>query len=384
MPTSAIIDTAIGLTFVYFVTSALVSHILEYINAHILGVRAQYLEVSLRNMLADPMPKKGPPPAGIVTHFFGHSLIQGLTEPNMSTGEPLKDKRPAYIPSRTFALALMDVIAPAQGTPGTIAQLEAQIALLPEGNAKESLTTLVTSADGKMEAAVANIEDWYNSSMERATGWYKRYTQKILLVLSLAFVVLFNIDSISLVETFWTNPTLRASVVASAMKSGAQPAGTAGHSGTVNPGSTPSAAPTVMPTATAVPGASPAAPGTTKPGAGTGDIPGVSKAAGGQVADQSTADAVSQKELADEMGQLNSLPIGWHAANPPAFPMLSPFTEGEQVQAQTDLAGQYASKLAGWLITVLCVSLGAPFWFNFMNQFINLRQGGSPPGDKKS
>jgi hypothetical protein len=33
----------------------------------------------------------------------------------------------------------------------------------------------------------------------------------------------------------------------------------------------------------------------------------------------------------------------------------------------------------GWLITALAISLGAPFWFDLLNKFINLRNAGKNP-----
>lgn len=36
-------------------------------------------------------------------------------------------------------------------------------------------------------------------------------------------------------------------------------------------------------------------------------------------------------------------------------------------------------RLLGWLITMLAVSLGAPFWFDALNKFMNVRNAGVPP-----
>jgi hypothetical protein len=35
--------------------------------------------------------------------------------------------------------------------------------------------------------------------------------------------------------------------------------------------------------------------------------------------------------------------------------------------------------ILGWLITALAISLGAPFWFDLLNKFINLRNAGKNP-----
>jgi hypothetical protein len=38
--------------------------------------------------------------------------------------------------------------------------------------------------------------------------------------------------------------------------------------------------------------------------------------------------------------------------------------------------------LLGWLITAFAVSLGAPFWFDLLNKFVNVRASGKPPEEK--
>lgn len=39
------------------------------------------------------------------------------------------------------------------------------------------------------------------------------------------------------------------------------------------------------------------------------------------------------------------------------------------------------SSLVGWLITILAISFGAPFWFDFLNRFGSLRAAGKKPGE---
>jgi hypothetical protein len=45
--------------------------------------------------------------------------------------------------------------------------------------------------------------------------------------------------------------------------------------------------------------------------------------------------------------------------------------------------------IPGWILTIIAVSLGAPFWFDTLNRFINIRAAGKSPvetdkGPKKS
>jgi hypothetical protein len=38
--------------------------------------------------------------------------------------------------------------------------------------------------------------------------------------------------------------------------------------------------------------------------------------------------------------------------------------------------------LVGWLLTILAISLGAPFWFDMLNKFVNIRYSGKSPDEK--
>jgi hypothetical protein len=40
-------------------------------------------------------------------------------------------------------------------------------------------------------------------------------------------------------------------------------------------------------------------------------------------------------------------------------------------------------RFGGWLITILAVSLGAPFWFDTLSRFMNVRSAGKPPDTAK-
>jgi hypothetical protein len=40
--------------------------------------------------------------------------------------------------------------------------------------------------------------------------------------------------------------------------------------------------------------------------------------------------------------------------------------------------------LPGWIVTVLAISLGAPFWFDFLNRFMNLRSSGRAADEPRS
>ena len=62
----------------------------------------------------------------------------------------------------------------------------------------------------------AEIENWFNDAMDRLSGYYKRWTKRVLLVLSVIVVVAFNVNTIQLAQSLWREPAVRAGVVQAA------------------------------------------------------------------------------------------------------------------------------------------------------------------------
>ena len=88
---SAILDTVIGVVVIFLQLSLVCTAINEFV-ALCLRKRAKELEKGIRTLLTSPQ---------LVDKFYAHPLIQGLRP---------DERKPSYIPSRTFALALMDIV----------------------------------------------------------------------------------------------------------------------------------------------------------------------------------------------------------------------------------------------------------------------------------
>jgi hypothetical protein len=70
------------------------------------------------------------------------------------------------------------------------------------------------------------------------------------------------------------------------------------------------------------------------------------------------------------------LPIGW--SSKPDDPRHFKFLDFEW---SPKYAGWVFYKLFGLMISILAVSLGAPFWFDTLSKFVNVRSAGAPPGE---
>lgn len=76
-----------------------------------------------------------------------------------------------------------------------------------------SVSQTIWEKQNELELIRYNLEEWFNANMNRLTGWYKRRTQIGLFLISLALVVIANVDSINLAHRLWDEPELRQTMV---------------------------------------------------------------------------------------------------------------------------------------------------------------------------
>ena len=223
---SNILDAAIGLLFVYVVLSLICSAAHEILEGF-LKYRSSDLERGLRELLESNSQN-----TMVTETVYNHPLIGGLFKGKYVPGKT--HNLPSYIPAHNFALAVMDIAGGVAGAvaaraDGTAVLRAGILQKLPPSNAQTALLALVDAAGGDLVCARENIEKWYNSSMERVSGWYKRRSQVIIFVLGLAVAVGVNASTIDIAQKLATDTAVRNSLVplaqaAMASKDAAQPA----------------------------------------------------------------------------------------------------------------------------------------------------------------
>lgn len=184
----------------------------------------------------------------------------------------------------------------------------------------------------------SNIETWFNDSMDRIAGWYKRKAQLSTFLIGLFCAVLLNIDSIQMTTQLWREPMLRealntnADLVLSQYSSEGEP----------------------------------------------GEI-----------------DAMSALQIIED--QYLYLPIGWNLHRVTLLPgqacSFAPasgdafgFIQSDDdclrpVGTQEDTNGWFwaAIKVAGFLITGMAAAQGSSFWFDMLSKIVNIRIAGKKP-----
>ena len=316
------LDVAIGIAFVYLLVSLLCSAIVEGAEA-ILKRRAKDLEMGIGELLRDPK---------LVAQVYSHPLINGLFKGDYQPG---MRNLPSYIPSRSFALAIMDLlISPDAAQHAGVAGASSGSAKSSVGistsalvggmtddaradQARHAVLTLVNAAAGDAQKVRENIEFWFDTSMDRVAGWYKRRAQRALFVIGLVVAIGLNIDTVRMLRELMTNKAKREAVVAIATNYAKQPA-----------------------------------------------------PAGGDIATEFDA---ADKQL----GSLG-LPLGWPSCAKCDRAKLKILDRCWQACWGRNLGSAGGLTIFGWLLTAFSVCLGAPFWFDMLNKFIVVRSTVKP------
>lgn len=206
------VEIAIGLAFVFFLLSTLVSAITEGF-AWVTKQRAKQLEHGLAGLLGEN---------SVFRELYDHALVQSDARRPVPRkwGLGKKKQRPSYVSARNFSLALIDLLAK-----------RGEHSEDPLENVKNGARDLSSSEDSTKaleeqlaalfgDPAVTELkhfrkaaEDWFDDAMDRVSGWYKRWSQKITCMLAVVVAVILNANAIVIAEKLANEPTVRAAVV---------------------------------------------------------------------------------------------------------------------------------------------------------------------------
>ena len=128
-----------------------------------------------------------------------------------------RTKGPSYISPRSFALVLLDNFAPKEKGKTIFDAGDEVLDNLPAG-LRERLRPLMAGPQKDVEELRTNLEAWFDDAMARVSGWYKRKTQIILIVIGIILVPAINANTIKMGERMWEDDTVRAAVVAQAQE----------------------------------------------------------------------------------------------------------------------------------------------------------------------
>jgi hypothetical protein len=277
MNTNAVIDVGIGILLMYLLLSLVCTMVNELFSS-VLGLRAKTLETGLKGLIDNDQ---------LFQEFQKHGIIAAQSA--------AAGGKPSYLAGGAVAAALLDSLDPNKPL-ALVSEVVSAAQQLPASNVRDAILTAATTAGDDIDKLRATVAAWFDDSMDRLSGVYKRYLHWLSLVVGIALAIALNADTISVAGTLWQDSDLRGGVAAAA---------------------------------------------------GKFDTSNLSQ---------------SSQNLQQIETALRPFPLGWSVA------------------AVRDIGfWGLLSKVLGLAMTGLALSLGAPFWFDMLSRFVNLRAAGVKP-----
>jgi len=272
------------MSVVYWFLSLLASFVHEA-SATVLASRSKTLRRAIERLLEGDATKT----ESLTKKLYSHSLIQGLGLPKFGAATA-GESSPSYIPSKIFALALLNAIG---GVAPTVDAIRTELDKYPD--AKKVLDPMLTVAGTDVAKLGEELAHWFDRSMERVSAWYKRRAAVSIFVIATLITIGGNFDTLHIGTALWHGATVRDAVVAAA-------------------------------------------------GSAQGHAP---------------ADIASSIDALDAL----QIPAGW--------PLVAPHAGWTW--------GAYGLKAIGWILTILAISVGAPFWFDMLSKVSQFGGNGTAP-----
>lgn len=194
MPSLQMIEVIIGLLFLYLLSVTVVLAFNE-IFAYLFNLRHKGLMMGINALLLGDdkhqwwRPFKSYAKGVELNSFFNNPFIKNLGNKNKIT----------KIPPKTFASAILTCLG--------YDVIDDHSSMNLKEDVKKIVQKLIAHAGGDFNGSIANIEEWYNNTMEvYCKYWYKSLLSAYsLLLFIIPGVLLLNLDSIMIARELWTS-----------------------------------------------------------------------------------------------------------------------------------------------------------------------------------
>lgn len=229
---TTILDIVIGLVFVYFVYSLLVTIIGEMLSSW-MGMRARLLRQGLDNLLNDHRPNVVKtdlfkwlldifmiePKEFRYTaagQFYKESTIRNLAKRGENARYSIRNTKPSYISKEVYARTLSNMFSrKGRG----VSELE-RVFMAVETNAlhlepetQKKFNEMRLASNGDYVLFTSNLEDDFSEMMDRVNGWYKRKLGFLLFWLGFLICLVLNVDTFQIIKILSSNPEKRQEMV---------------------------------------------------------------------------------------------------------------------------------------------------------------------------
>ncbi|MEH2256027.1 hypothetical protein [Nostoc sp.] len=373
-----VVDITLGLVFIYLILSLLASEIQELI-ATLLQWRAKHLRTSIELLLAGGSESEKSDIINaiqLVQKLYNDPLINTLNQQAKGKVEKHfqeitknpdklvleKQSGPSYLPSETFATTLLDTLKIPQlinhvKHPSEEAKTNLYMILASYKELKKGINDPTSASYTKIQEIYGEIdqkfidfvnnelpdevpnnlikslgviaqrsrikigdlteeanqfkneiETWFDRSMDRASGVYKRNAKGVAILIGISVAFLTNTDTFHLVKRLSEDSVIRSTITQSASQ----------RIDYIN-------------------------------------------------------DEAARRNIEKLLGNA-SIPIGWQNINQ-QFELLDT-TKSNRVYIRIS---QVFKLICGWIVSGFAIAMGAPFWFDILNKFINVRNVGPKP-----
>jgi len=300
------VETAIALIFVFLLLSLVTTAITELFEV-LQRRRARLLDDAIGVIVSD---------SNVFAKLKNNALLIGSV-----TDKSIKDSKPSYIAPRLFAKALIGAVVDAARPDGpttekhelTFAEIRQSITKIENQELRTTLVSLINTTSDGYQAFEKDVSDWFDASMQRVSGKFKRLQQGRSFLIGLCLVVTLNIDAVRLTEKIMRDDELRSELLAQVELIAA----------------------------------------------GSKEFSDIQNGANGTP----PCDLACVQGKTDELA---AVAIGWEDAK------LAPDLEDSPLHT-------ILMMLLGWFIAAASVVPGAPFWFDLLQRFVNVRSTGQRP-----
>jgi hypothetical protein len=234
---NVVLDVFIGLIFIYLLYSLLASILQEFIAGR-MNLRARMLQKAIRRMLEDQVSTGGNAFQRSTFYNYFLELVENVrrffkpfrdnellvrkfyNQPAIKRlGEDRAFSKPSYLRPQNFSFTIIQLLR----GPDYDGSNQNETALIKNTLDKNTLNITAETlyqfrslfADARQDVSEFRnrLDEWFDETMQRTNGWYKRQTQIILLFLGFFIAAIFNVDTVAITKILSKDKKVRDQIV---------------------------------------------------------------------------------------------------------------------------------------------------------------------------
>lgn len=126
---------------------------------------------------------------------------------------------PSYISSEQFSTGVLHLLGAAGEIPTAASSLRIAAQNMPDSPFKKVVTSMFREGEDDLQKVETRLQRWFDQSMDRVSGIYKRWSQYISLFLGVLLAFVFQVDAIRIAKGLWNEPDCCGAITTAASAS---------------------------------------------------------------------------------------------------------------------------------------------------------------------